>query len=115
MLMTFITLIVALTLVQLMTSFRLDNRDHENEDSIINWFGSVQRAMVMLFQSTTGGIDWGDLYDTVALAGELPALFFLCFIVFFNFAILNIVTSIFVEKAVKLQRGEEETNSRMMD
>merc|ERR1712113_391264 len=102
---TFLTLMLmmgALVFVQGMASYRMDNpeRHHEQCDAIEPMFGSVLAAMITLLQTTTGGCDWGDVYDVVRLSGTFNNVLFLSFIIFFTFSFFNIVMSLFVEKAM---------------
>jgi len=65
-------------------------------------------AIITLFKCTTGGEDWGDVYDLILQSGRMYAAIFLFFIVFFVFAVFNIVTSIFVDKTVRLAQEDME-------
>lgn len=109
--LVFILMVASLIFVQIVTSYRIDHPDGGHED-MEKWFGSVARAMLMLFQGSTGGIDWGDLHDELTKVGEVYAFLFLLYIIFFQFAFFNIVTSIFVEKAMKLAQPDEEEQVR---
>jgi hypothetical protein len=57
--------------------------------------------MLSLFQAVTGGNDWAVYYDILEPAGAWQAFVFLFFLFFFNFSLFNILTGLFVEKAVK--------------
>jgi len=63
-------------------------------------FGSVLTSMLSLYMAVTGGEDWGKYYWTVRRCGRLYGHIFLFFTFFFSFALFNILTAIFVEKAV---------------
>merc|ERR1712060_663951 len=71
-------------------------------------FSSVTSMMVVLFQCTTGGRDWGETYDVVAECGTVAAMLFLVFTGFFFFAFFNIITSIFVDKVVSAAQPDRE-------
>jgi len=71
-------------------------------------WGSVQDATFTLFKSTSGGNDWEAYYDLVNLAGPIPSTLFIFYIVFEVFAAVNIVTSMFVDKAMKLAQPDME-------
>jgi len=115
-------MICSLIAVQNVTNWRIDHPNCQELDGedlhdmtqeecehMKVWFGSVGSAMLSMFMGTTGGIDWGDLYATVKHCGPTFRFFFLFYIVFFNFAFFNIVTSVFVDKAMKLAKPDEET------
>merc|ERR1719330_2195115 len=53
-------------------------------------------------------MSWGDLYAAVELCGPALPLFIILYTAFFQFAFFNIVTSIFVDKAMKLTKPDEE-------
>jgi len=72
-------------------------------------YGSVGRTMATLYQSTTGGMDWGRPYDLLSYCGTFGALSFLFFIAFFNFAVFNVLTGIFVENAMKWAKTDHDS------
>ena len=57
---------------------------------------------MILLQSTTNGRDWGEPFDALHPTGPLLPALFIAFILVFTVSIWNIVTSVFVEKALKL-------------
>lgn len=71
--------------------------------------GSVQAAMLTLYMSTTGGDDWTTFYATIQQTGALYGSIFLFFIAFGQIALLNILTGIFVESAMKLAQPDRDT------
>ncbi|CAE7617388.1 fumA [Symbiodinium sp. CCMP2592] len=76
---------------------------------IMLWYGSVGRTILTLFQSTTSGIDWRDCYLPLEQSSELVAGMFLVFVGLFTISVWNIVTSTFVEKALKLAQPDLES------
>jgi len=103
-----LTLMVsALMFVQSITTYRIDHPEH-NDTRLGEWFGSVPSAMLVQFMGTTGGMDWGDVYSVVQKTSNLNGIFYLSQILFFVFAFFNIVTSMFVDKAMKLAKPDEE-------
>lgn len=106
--------VAALVMVQSMSQFRMDHCKQldvstgENCKDVKENFGSVTSAMLALFMSTTGGRDWMEVFDLVKEGGLTIAGSFLFFIIFFNFAFFNIVTSMFVDKAMKFAKPDEE-------
>lgn len=69
-------------------------------DGISLFFASLPDCMLSLYMSVTGGADWNQFYAVVSQAGDFYALAFLFFTLFFNFALFNILTGVFVEKAI---------------
>lgn len=109
-LLAFVLLVAALLFVQVMTGLRQENPDFDDVTMLrlVKWFGSIPSGMLILFQSTTGGVSWGDVYDIVSLQSVTSGFGFVGFIIFFQMAIFNIITSIFVDKAMRLGQPEED-------
>lgn len=78
---------------------------HEgNHDYLIMRFGTLGRTMLSLYQAVTGGNSWGDLTAALMATTTEPiyfGIFFAAFEAFTGIALLNIVTGIFVDNAVK--------------
>eukprot|EP00429_Kryptoperidinium_foliaceum_P082482 CAMPEP_0176213856 /NCGR_PEP_ID=MMETSP0121_2-20121125/15875_1 /TAXON_ID=160619 /ORGANISM="Kryptoperidinium foliaceum, Strain CCMP 1326" /LENGTH=438 /DNA_ID=CAMNT_0017552933 /DNA_START=1 /DNA_END=1317 /DNA_ORIENTATION=- len=72
------------------------------------YFRSVRTAMLTLSMCTTGGRDWEDIWRLIEPLGTGPALAFVFYIAFFTFAVLNILTGIFVESALSLAKPTEQ-------
>jgi len=67
---------------------------------LVDSFGTIDRSMLSLFMSMSGGNDWGAYYEAL-LVLPLPYRYgFLLFIAFAIFAVVNIVTGVFVESAL---------------
>jgi len=64
-------------------------------------FGSVQQALLTLFQCISGGEDWGPIYDLTTEAGMLSSACFLLYVLFVWLSLTNIITAIFVDKALQ--------------
>jgi len=73
---------------------------------IMKYFGSVQESILALIQATTGGNDWHVIYDAVSITGPTNSMLFLFFMGFFHIAVLNVLTGIFVENAMKLAQPD---------
>merc|ERR1740121_1510661 len=107
--LAFSLLIAGLLFVQVMNNYRIDyDLPADLEESIEMWFGTVGRAMLIVLEGSTGGIAWGIVHDVVRESGTRNSGLFLAVIIFFRFAFLSIVTSIFVDKAKKLGQPDEE-------
>jgi len=82
-------------------------KDQDNEDLIL-FFGTLPGSMLSLYQSMSGGNDWAVFHDAIAATGPFWQLMFLCYISFMVFAVVNIVTGVFVEGAVELANNDQE-------
>merc|ERR1719277_1889127 len=78
-------------------------------EGLIDYFGSVKEAIVTLLQSTTSGLDWREVYWLLDHNMSMLPWLFLFYILFFAIAAWNIVTSTFIEKALKLAQPDLET------
>eukprot|EP00927_Polykrikos_kofoidii_P018049 TRINITY_DN1828_c0_g1_i10.p1 TRINITY_DN1828_c0_g1~~TRINITY_DN1828_c0_g1_i10.p1 ORF type:complete len:161 (-),score=24.03 TRINITY_DN1828_c0_g1_i10:360-788(-) len=70
------------------------------KQKLLDHYGSVQMATFTLYKVTTGGIDWIEGYDSIAVAGTVCKGLFLFFIAFIHIAVLNVVTGLFVNTAL---------------
>jgi len=69
-------------------------------------YGGVSVAMMSLFKAAMGGDDWGYYYEIAAMVGSFEAFVFIVFIAFTFVAVLNILTGIFVENAMKCAKPD---------
>lgn len=67
------------------------------EHLIHEYWGSVSRSMLSLFEATTGGEDWAVLADPLWAVGSWMYCLFVAYVAFFLFIITNTLTSIFVD------------------
>jgi ABC-type multidrug transport system fused ATPase/permease subunit len=70
------------------------------KQKLLDHYGSVQMATFTLYKVTTGGIDWIEAYDSIAVIGTVCKCVFVLFIAFIQIAVLNIVTGLFVNTAL---------------
>jgi hypothetical protein len=64
------------------------------------FFGSLPTATLTLFEAMSGGISWGEIVDALKPLSRAYTYLFLAYISFSLFAVVNIVTGIFVETAI---------------
>lgn len=80
------------------TTEKWNNHDY---DDLSQSFGTVDKSVISLFMAMSGGNDWAMYYEAlVPLSWYYPASFLL-FILFAMFAVVNIVTGVFVESALQ--------------
>merc|ERR1712224_1057126 len=99
-----ILIVFAMFLVQALTIYVSeagDDVDPEFRREFDKWFGSVFTTMITLFQCVSGGENWALPYKTVATTSTINAGVFIFFIFFFLIAVWNIVTAIFIERAME--------------
>jgi hypothetical protein len=83
-----------------------DNFENPDSEVLLDEFNSVQKAMLALFRSCTGGDDWSYFYLALNLTGDMYGILYLFFIAFANIAFLNIVTALFTERAIMLAQPD---------
>lgn len=79
----------------------------ENAD-LIQFFGTVDRSILTLYMSMSGGEDWGVIYSSLSNLDFMYRVQFLTFITFTVFAVVNIVTGVFVENAMQANTADRE-------
>jgi len=111
-LIVFVSVIFGTFLCQSVTTFLLDTGISNDQDAevgkLISNFGSVPSAMFTLFKATSGGNDWGEYFDIVANVGVVASIIFVIYVLFFLIAAWNIVTSLFIEKALDIAQPDME-------
>jgi hypothetical protein len=69
----------------------------EHFDYLRTSWGSIERAIVTLFESITGGRDWGEVYHSLVKIGLVYGIMFLFYIYFMVFLVLNVVIGTVVD------------------
>jgi len=107
----FIFYIFGLILVQAVTGYfqgQGDELDVDIRKGLTKSFGSVQASILTLFLSVTGGQDWEHYYWQIERTGVMSVVLFIFFIAFMQIALMNILTGLFVESAMKLAAPDRE-------
>jgi len=115
-LLALLTFMFAIALVQhLAHTISLSNSGLSTDKrlAIIEYFGSVEQATLTLFMSISGGMDWESSYNIIKHSGTFGSVMYICYIVFMWLSVTNIITSIFVDKALKLAKPDLE--DRMLE
>eukprot|EP00746_Dinoflagellata_sp_MGD_P140375 gnl/MRDRNA2_/MRDRNA2_73634_c0_seq2.p1 gnl/MRDRNA2_/MRDRNA2_73634_c0~~gnl/MRDRNA2_/MRDRNA2_73634_c0_seq2.p1 ORF type:complete len:338 (+),score=70.41 gnl/MRDRNA2_/MRDRNA2_73634_c0_seq2:218-1231(+) len=107
-LLTLVTYVFAVYITQHVANFFADDRDQTLDDDTLDFlfskFGTLGKTMLSLFEGVTGGISWGELSGALMSISREPwlmAVFFCSFVGFTSIALMNIVTGIFVDNAIK--------------
>jgi len=105
----FVILVFSLLLIQLVTEYIIHSDLAPGiRAEFFDYFGSVQTTMATLYMSSTGGVDWRVPYEVLADSGELSSAAFLAYIAFFEFAVFNVLTGVFVDHAMKVSAADRE-------
>lgn len=75
---------------------------YDQDSELGSSFGSVEAGMLSLYKATTGGDDWSRFYKPLSETGAMNTWMYLFFVAFTQIALVNILTGIFVEKAMQL-------------
>jgi hypothetical protein len=79
-----------------------DTQSHAGQKYELRWYlGHLPRAMFTLFKAISGGQNWGEIAEPLKHVSWNLVAFFCLYIGVVVFAVLNIVTSIFIENARK--------------
>jgi hypothetical protein len=92
--------IFSILFLQMIVSHLEESGEGLEEAGFDELFGSVEKAILTLYMASTGGDDWSAAYHVIASTGVLGSLLYLFFIAFVQFALINIITGIFVESAM---------------
>jgi len=100
----------SLCFLNAVTAFLNDNEEIESEVMIgINqYWSSVPQSMMSLFWAVTGGADWEPLAAPIRDADSFFYTLFFFYITFTTFAVLNVLTGMFVDKAMQVAQQDEE-------
>eukprot|EP00930_Biecheleria_cincta_P006073 TRINITY_DN107051_c0_g1_i1.p1 TRINITY_DN107051_c0_g1~~TRINITY_DN107051_c0_g1_i1.p1 ORF type:complete len:639 (+),score=84.96 TRINITY_DN107051_c0_g1_i1:36-1919(+) len=86
-------------------SQRMQPADYELE----KYFGTLSKSILSLYQAITGGLDWSTLSSPlIDRVSVLLGLVFSFYIAFGVLALLNVVTGVFVEAALKSARDDKD-------
>jgi hypothetical protein len=103
-------------LTQTITDHRIlcaKDNDHEinaNEELLYLFFDNLPRSILSLFQAMSGGVDWDNIAGPLtAEISPVLGLIIALYIAFALLALMNVVTGVFVENALKNATDEQET------
>jgi len=69
-------------------------------------YRSIWRASMAMLMSVSGGQDWYDVLQPLAVISHWYLLLFILFVVFVLFGVLNVITGLFVEQALQIRDRE---------
>eukprot|EP00415_Alexandrium_ostenfeldii_P000604 UN0604 len=77
-------------------------------ESLRKAFGTLDRSILSLFMSMSGGNDWGSYYEALRPLPHFYKALFLIFVSFSVFAVVNIVTGVFVDCAFQSSQHDKD-------
>jgi len=69
-------------------------------------FGSIEMSTLSLLKAISGGNDWDTYFQLLGTAGSTTQFTFLIFVVFAWLSMTNVITSLFLEKAMQLAQPD---------
>jgi hypothetical protein len=73
-----------------------------------DYFGGMSSSVDNLIQAMLGGMSWGEYCGPMGQAGWAALALFYFYIFFTMFAVLNIVTGVFVDSALQATQGQRD-------
>ncbi|CAE7473463.1 SCN8A [Symbiodinium natans] len=110
-LITLVICMFALFFLQLCTDYLVvehDVIDDATKTDFLETFGSLDKTMKTLYLATTGGFDWERSLHLLELTGSVGSWAWLFYIAFFNFALFNVLTGMFVDHAMKWSQSDNQ-------
>jgi hypothetical protein len=96
----------ALLFMQGIANSLADASQHHSDELLSAWY-SVGQSMYTLFASATGGDDWTKFAEPLYEVGGPYFFAFLLYIIVFLFVLANIITSLFVDNALRSANNDE--------
>lgn len=93
---------------QYVTQGPQDENFLRNVEHLEVFFSSLPMAILTLYMSITGGVDWWDVAKVMMDVGVLYGVLFAVYVAIMFFALLNIVTGIFVNDAIEMTQLDRE-------
>eukprot|EP00929_Paragymnodinium_shiwhaense_P019799 TRINITY_DN13390_c0_g1_i1.p1 TRINITY_DN13390_c0_g1~~TRINITY_DN13390_c0_g1_i1.p1 ORF type:complete len:726 (+),score=132.12 TRINITY_DN13390_c0_g1_i1:69-2180(+) len=108
-LLAILTFIAGIPLTQLATDYKLtlDTEDDDVDKDLERFYGTLDRTMLALYETLSEGIHWGDIQTPLLKhCSHTVQVFFVLYSAFSLFAMMNVVTGIFVESALSTAEAE---------
>eukprot|EP00929_Paragymnodinium_shiwhaense_P099728 TRINITY_DN6152_c0_g3_i1.p1 TRINITY_DN6152_c0_g3~~TRINITY_DN6152_c0_g3_i1.p1 ORF type:complete len:783 (-),score=202.04 TRINITY_DN6152_c0_g3_i1:302-2650(-) len=86
---------------QLVTAYRIDKGSAVEDPNLVHWWGSLTRCMLSLYEAILGGVDWDTIISPLFEVSSAVGFTFLLYIAFAVLAMMNVITGIFVDSAIR--------------
>eukprot|EP00415_Alexandrium_ostenfeldii_P000262 UN0262 len=99
-----LTFVFAVILTQLVTDHKVQYSEEGREDmeELLYLFGSLDRSMLCLYETISEGMHWHEVVEPLMeQCGRWWALVFIIYMSFTLFALMNVVTGVFCESAIR--------------
>lgn len=111
MLLFFVIYLMGVFLTQSVADYKLATEvPHDKLVVLNNYYGTLTKAMLSLFQSVSGGVDWENMVNPlIEDISPVIGLMFALYIAFSLLALMNVVSGYFVQSALENTKHENET------
>ncbi|CAJ1457432.1 unnamed protein product [Effrenium voratum] len=86
----------------------MSSKDAPGTDELKRYFGSLSSSILTLYSSMSGGEDWTVYYHVLDRLPWPYQMLFLFFVTFAVFAVVNVVTGVFVDTAIEKNQSDKE-------
>lgn len=97
--------IIGIVFAQVVLGHRIENKDESPDDvaeELSYWWGTLFRSTLTLYEAILGGADWdGPLVPLLEKITVFMGPIFILYIAFALLAMMNVITGVFVESALK--------------
>eukprot|EP00439_Symbiodinium_sp_Y106_P048110 s4526_g6.t1 len=116
-LMTLINYVFAAIFTDVVGNYMSDTSQLESRDALVPLFGTLQSSSLTLFMSISGGLSWFDAVHPLKRIGWLWVYVYCVYIAFCLFALLNVMTGVFCNAAIRGAERDAEmaVQTLMMD
>jgi len=106
-LLLMLTCMFGMHVSQVVTEYRVGNPDEDTE-LLMDFYGSLHESIYTLFQAVSGGVSWRDVAAPLLQIHWSYAIWVSAFVSFVIFAVLNIVTGVFVGSAMQSAQEDQD-------
>jgi len=82
--------------------------DLSAREQIDHLYGSLDRTMMTLFLTVSGGIEWSQAAEPIVKLGTEYGVIWTSYIAFMMFGMLNVLTGIFVDSAISVMNNDKD-------
>lgn len=107
-LMFMIVYVGSIVFTQAATMHLINNPQAQDLEELSMYWGSLDASMSTLYQAVTAGIPWRLAYLPLSQLGWVWSFWFLVYVSFLKFAVLNVMTGAFCNSAIESARREPE-------
>eukprot|EP00930_Biecheleria_cincta_P100521 TRINITY_DN92152_c0_g1_i1.p1 TRINITY_DN92152_c0_g1~~TRINITY_DN92152_c0_g1_i1.p1 ORF type:complete len:548 (-),score=80.11 TRINITY_DN92152_c0_g1_i1:34-1677(-) len=83
-------------------------RNHPDNERLFAYFGRLGTSLLTLFMAMSGGAEWGEMYKQLERLGGFYCFLFLIYVTISIFAVVNVVTGVFVDSAMQINSQDKE-------